>query len=154
MAKFKMELPTEIMNDIKHIYNNTEDIFGGMTRAGAECVLAQAKQNAPSLISKYGKLSVTYRTPSDGGINTKVYFSGYIPFSTPNRLYFARRGGGGTMYYTEKGVPVDFLAIMYEYGRSNAPFPKKPFFRKSFKKDKIVEFMLNYQAKKSGGLLE
>jgi len=58
------------------------------------------------------------------------------------------------MYYTEKGVPVDFLAIMYEYGRSNAPFPKKPFFRKSFKKDKIVEFMLNYQAKKSGGLLE
>lgn len=154
MARFELELPTEIMNDIKRINDNADNIFGGMTKAGAEVVLNNVKSNAPSKIQHYAKLSKIYKTPSDGGINTKVYFSGYMPFSD-GRNAFKRRGrGGGKVYTTTKGIPADFIAIMYEYGRSNAPFPKKPFFRKSFKKAQIDKAMLDAQKRLSGGLLE
>ena len=77
-----------------------------------------------------------------------------MPFSD-GRNAFKRRGrGGGKVYTTTKGIPADFIAIMYEYGRSNAPFPKKPFFRKSFKKAQIDKAMLDAQKRLSGGLLE
>lgn len=155
MAKYVMELPTEIMQDVKKLNDNYEQIFGGMTKAGAEKVLSNVKGSVPlSSMASHVKLSVTYKTPSDDGINTKVYFSGYLPFSG-NRKTFVRRGrNGGQVYSTTKGVPVDFLANVYEYGRSNAPFPKKPFFRKSFKKGQIEKAMLNAQKELSGGLLD
>ena len=35
MAKFELELPTVIMDDMKNIYDNCENIFGKMTKAGA-----------------------------------------------------------------------------------------------------------------------
>jgi hypothetical protein len=100
-------------------------------------------------------LTRTYKTPSDDGINTKVIFSGYLPFSTPGRTSFLRRGrGGGKVYSTSKGVPADFLAIIFEYGRSNAPFPKRPFFRRSFNEAKINKAMLDAQKTASGGILD
>lgn len=155
MAQFQLELPNSIIKDIEKIYNNTDEIFGQMTRAGAEVALANAQALAPSTISSYGKISKTYKTPSDGGINTKIYFSGYIPFSDPNRKYFSRRGKpNSSMYSTTMGVPVEFLANLYEYGRSTAPFPKHPFLRKAFNKGQIESAMLAEQVKQSGGLLE
>jgi hypothetical protein len=154
MAKFNLELPTEMMNDLKKIYDNSDEIFGEMTRAGAEVVEDQVKVNAPEVLKTHVKVSRTYKTPTDGGINTKVYLSGYIPFSDPNRKYFSRSGGSGKKYVTSDGVPADFLANIYEYGRSNAPFPKKPFLRKSFKKDQIEKAMLEAQKKASGGILD
>ena len=33
---FKLELPTEILEDIQKIYKNTDEMLGEMTRAGAE----------------------------------------------------------------------------------------------------------------------
>lgn len=153
MANFGMELPTDIMNDFQRIYNDSEKIFGGMTKAGAEVALKRAVANAPDTIKSYAKLTRTYRTPSDGGINTKVIFTGYIPFKG-NRQSFHIRGGNGKMYSNNKGIPVDFLAIMYEYGRSTLPFPKKPFFRRSFNKAEIEKAMLEAQKKLSGGLLD
>ena len=112
------------------------------------------RQNAPDTIKTYVKVTRTYRTPSDDGINTKVIVKGYIPFSDPNRKGFTRAGGGGDSYTTDKGVPAEFLANLYEHGRSTAPWPKKPFMRKSFKKKEIEEAMLKAQAKASGGLLD
>lgn len=153
MANFGMELPTDIMNDFQRIYNDSEKIFGGMTKAGAEVALKRAVANAPDTIKSYAKLTRTYRTPSDGGINTKVIFTGYIPFKG-NRQSFHIRGGNGKMNSNNKGIPVDFLAIMYEYGRSTLPFPKKPFFRRSFNKAEIEKAMLEAQKKLSGGLLD
>lgn len=155
MAKFAMELPTEIMKDFEKIHGNTEKIFGEMTRAGAEVAMQMAKANVPlPEMGEHLKLSRTYKTPSDGGINTKVYFSGYLPFRG-NRTTFKRRGraGKGSVYVTTEGVPVDFLANLYEYGRSTAPFPKRPFFRKSFNKSAIEKAMLDAQKTASGGLL-
>ena len=108
---FKLELPTEIMKDIQKIYDNTDEILGEMTRAGAAVVEANMRSNAPQVLKDYVKVTRTYRTPSDGGINTKVIVKGYIPFSDPNRKGFTRNGGGGDSYTTDKGnimaIPVD-----------------------------------------------
>lgn len=154
MAKMNMVLPDDVMNDFKKIYNNSEEIFMEMTQAGAEVVRSNVKSSVPlSSMASHVKLTRSYKTPSDGGINTKVYFSGYLPFSG-NRKTFVRRGGSGRVYTTSKGVPVDFLAQVFEYGRSNRPFPKKPFFRKSFRKNQIEQAMLKTQKKASGGILD
>ena len=154
MARFELELPTDIIKTIDKIYDNSDEIFGEMTRAGAEVVKKNVESNAPDLIRTYAKTTKTYKTPSDDGINTKVYLNGYIPFSSPNRSAFVRKGGNGKNYSTSKGVPVDFLAMLYEYGRSTAPFPKHPFLRKSFKKAEIEKAMLDAQKKATGGTLE
>ena len=152
MAKFNLELPTELIKDIEKLNNNAEDIFGEMTRAGAAVVVKNLENNAPSNLRPYIKMTRTYKTPSDNGINTKAYISGYMPFSNPNREYFSRAGGNGKSYSTNKGVPADFIAQLYEYGRSTAPFPKKPFLRKSFKKDEIEKAMLKVQNKRFGDI--
>ena len=147
MAKFKMELPNDLIKEMQSLEKNTEKMMGEMTRAGAETVLSNVKANVPNpKMASYVKLTRTYKTPTDEGINTKVYFSGYIPFSNPKRKYFTRRSGRN-IYRSTEGVAVDFLAKVYEYGRSSAPFPKKPFFRKSFKKSQIESAMERVQEK-------
>lgn len=154
MAKFDMQLPKDLMSDLRKLDTNADKIFGDMTKAGAEVALSAVRSTAPDILKPYAKLTRTYKTPSDDGINTKVIFSGYLPFSG-KRTDFLRRGrGGGKVYSTSKGVPADFLAIMYEYGRPNAPFPKKPFFRRSFNEAKINKAMLDAQKTASGGILD
>lgn len=154
MAKFDMQLPKDLMSDLRKLDTNADKIFGDMTKAGAEVALSEVRSNAPDILRPYAKLTRTYKTPSDDGINTKVIFSGYLPFSG-NRTEFLRRGrGGGKVYSTSKGVPADFLAILFEYGRSNAPFPKHPFFRRSFNEAKINKAMLDAQKTASGGIID
>ena len=155
MAKFEMQLPDAIMKDFQKIYKESDKIFGEMTKAGAEVVANNMKNSAPNVLKPYVKTTKIYKTPSDGGINTKAYVSGYIPFSDPNRKYFSRRNGTtAKVYRTTQGVPAEFLANIFEYGRSTAPFPKHPFVRKSFKKAEIEKAMLDAQKRASGGLLE
>ena len=141
MAKFQMQLPSDIMKDIQTIYNNSEQIFGDMTKAGAEVVMSNLKANVPASFHNseiMGCLQLTrvYRTPSDGGINTKVGFYGY--------------------FKNENGeiIPAPTVCNVFEYGRSNSPFPKHPFMRKSFKKNQIEDAMLQAQKKASGGILD
>ena len=141
MAKFELELPTEIMKDIQKIYDNSDEIFGAMTKAGAEVVNRNIEANVPQSIRNSKmmnclKITKTYKTPSDDGINTKVGFYGY----------FENEDG--------KIVPAPLVANVFEYGRSNLPFPKHPFMRKSFKKGEIEQAMLKAQKRASGGLLE
>ena len=138
---FKLELPTEIMKDIEKVYKNTDEILGEMTRAGAEVVRSNVESLVPdgikhSKMMNCLKVTETYRTPSDDGINTKVGFYGY----------FENEDG--------KTTPAPLVANVFEYGRSGAPFPKQPFMRKSFKKKEIEEAMLKAQSKASGGLLD
>lgn len=139
MAKFELELPKDIMDDVKRIYDNSEEILGGMTKAGAEVALANVRANAPSgwqgsqIMNNIG-LTRTYKTPSDDGINTKVVISGY--------------------FINENGVktPAPLVANVFEYG--SVKFPKQPFFRKSFRKAQITKAMLEAQKRLSGGLLD
>ena len=138
---FKVELPTEIIKDIERISGDCEEIFGAMTRAGAEVVESNIEANIPQSIRESNmmdclKVTKTYKTPSDDGINTKVGFYGY--------------------FQNEEGrtVAAPLVANVFEYGRSSAPFPKHPFLRKSFKRKQIEEAMLKAQIEASGGLLD
>lgn len=139
MADFKMILPDDVIKDMKKIYNDTEKIFGGMTKAGAEVALSNVKANVPSgwkdseIMNNIG-LTKTYRTPSDGGINTKVVIGGY----------FKNKNGVKT------AAPL--VANVFEYGSTK--FRKQPFFRKSFRKNEIEEAMYKAQKELSGGLLD
>ena len=141
MAKFNLELPSGIMKDFQKLYNNSEEIFGKMTQAGAKAVEKNIIANVPKAIRNSKmmdclRLTEVYKTPSDDGINTKVGFYGY--------------------FVNEEGrtVPAPLVANVFEYGRSNAPFPKHPFMRKSFKKSDIEQAMLKAQKEASGGLLD
>ena len=155
MARFEMQLPDDIQKDIDKVYKDAEKIFGEMTKAGAKVALQNVRAGAPHpAIAANAKLTRTYKTPSDDGINTKVYISGWLPFKG-DRKTFSRRGRSGSdVYVTTKGIPLDFLAKVFEYGRSGAPFPKRPFFRKAFRSKDIEAAMLKAQKKASGGLLE
>lgn len=139
MARFDMVLPKEIMKDIEYINNNSDRIFGEMTKAGAEVTLKNVKSNIPpnfydSDIMNCLKITKIYKTPTDNGINTKVGFYGY--------------------FTNENGVktPAPLVVNVFEYGSSK--FTKRPFFRKSFKKADIEKAMLEAQKQYSRGLLD
>lgn len=134
MAKFEMELPVELMNEIKELDQNTDKMLGEMTTEGAKVVyrlvLSNMKGSFKSTqgLAKCLKLSKVYKTPSDDGINTKVAFYGY----------FKNKSG--------KEVPAPLVANAREYGTSSGE-AKKPFFRKSFSKKQIEQAMLKVQEK-------
>ena len=138
MAKFIMQLPTEILKDIEYINGNSDKIFGEMTQAGANVTINNIRSNIPKSFADSGimnclKITKVYKTPTDNGINTKVGFFGY---------------------FTNKNViktPAPLVANVFEYGSSK--FTKQPFFRRSFKKAQIERAMLDAQKKYSRGLL-
>lgn len=138
MAKFIMQLPTEIIKDLEYINGNSDKIFGEMTQAGADVTIKNIRSNIPkgfadSNIMNCLKITRVYKTPSDQGINTKVGFFGY----------FTNKNGIKT--------PAPLVANVFEYGSSK--FTKRPFFRRSFKKAQIEKAMLEAQKKFSKGLL-
>ena len=134
MARFNAELPNDIIKQIEELEGSTEKMLSEMTEAGAKIVFDNIKAGVPaawldSNIMSCLKITKTYKTPSDDGINTKVAFYGY----------FKNEEG--------KIVPAPLVANVTEYGRSNSPYPKKPFLRKSFRKSQIEKAMLSVQKK-------
>lgn len=141
MAKFEMVLPNEEIKEFEKLYKDSDEIFGAMTQAGADVVEANIRANVPASFHDSGimrclKKTRVYKTPSDNGINTKIGFYGY----------FINENG--------ERVPAPLVANVFEYGRSNSPFPKHPFLRRSFKADQIKAAMLKAQKEKSGGILD
>lgn len=130
MAKFKSELPYELMKVFEDLETNCEDMFGEMCQAGAEVVYNNVKSNmskafkSTKSLDKGLKITKVYKTPSDDGINVHIGFYGY----------------------TEDGTPIPLIAQAREYGTSRGE-AKKPFFRKSFKKKDIEQAMQNIQDK-------
>lgn len=134
MANFKLELPNDIIKQVTTLDKNTDKMLSEMTEAGAKVVYDNIKSSVPSSwytsnIMKCLKITRSYKTPSDGGVNTKVAFYGY----------FINRNG--------KKIPAPLVANVTEYGRSNSPYAKKPFLRKSFNKGKINKAMQAVQDK-------
>ena len=162
MARFSIELPNDVIKDVQQLERDADKIFSGMVQAGAEVVKSNMKAAAPTPeLKSRVKITKPYKTPTDGGVNCKVYVGGYIPFSG-NRTSITTPAKG-KHYTNKKGVPAGFLAMMYEYGsseRSTADgknrgvFPKRPFVRTSFKKAQIEEAMLKAQKELSGGILD
>lgn len=134
MARFKAELPNDIIKQFEGLEKNTDQMLAEMTEAGANVVLQNIKASMPhswysSNIMKCLKITKSYKTPSDDGVNTKVAFYGY----------FINRNG--------ERIPAPLVANVTEYGRSNSPYPKKPFMRRSFKKAQIEKAMQAVQDK-------
>lgn len=130
MAKFKSELPNDLIKVFEDLETNCEDIFGEMCQAGAEVVYNKVKANMGKVfkstksLEKGLKITRVYKTPSDDGINVHVGFYGY----------------------TEDNVPIPLIAQAREYGTSKGE-EKKPFFRKSFKRVDIEQAMQKVQDK-------
>lgn len=118
MAGFTAELPNELIKSFSDLEENTEAMLREMTKAGAEVVYKNVKSNMKSSfkstdsLEKGLKITKTYKTKSDDGINTKVGFYGY----------------------NDKGIPIPLIALAREYGTSKGE-KKKPFFRKAFRQD-------------------
>ena len=134
MAKFTGELPTELIKQFETLELNTEKMLGEMVETGAEIAKQNIEAKMPralreSLGSDNIIVSRVYKTPSDDGINCQAMIVGY----------FTNKNG-------EK-IPAPLVANVFEYGRSNSPFPKQPFFRQSFNKSQIEKAMLRVQEK-------
>ena len=128
-----MFVPEEIEKQLDKLYNDTPKIFGAMTKAGAQIVADELKATAPHPdIAANIKLTKIYETPSDGAINTKVLLVGRTKVSN---------------------APLALVANCFEYGRSNLPFPRKPFLRKAFDPRRIEKVMKDKQREMTGGLL-
>lgn len=134
MAKFRMELPTELMQVFQNLDKNSEKMIGEMCEAGAEVVKENMEANMPDTLF-YGLgannivTSRIYKTPSDGGINCQAMVVGY----------FTNKNG--------KETPAPLVANMFEYGSRTREYPKHPFLRKSFRKAEIEKAMLDVQKK-------
>jgi hypothetical protein len=134
MAKAKFEIPNELIAQMKKLEHDTPAMMKAMVDAGADTVLERMRSGAPAGMkssSIMNCLSKTrpYEAPSDESINVKVGFAGY----------FINEDG--------KRTPAPLVANVFEYGRSDEPFPKQPFMRKSFNKAAITKAMEEAQKK-------
>lgn len=83
MARFQAMIPTELIKEFEEIYDNTFEMMGEMTKAGAQKVYKNLKSNigksfkTSKSLNKGLTITRVYRTPSDDGINCKVGFYGY-----------------------------------------------------------------------------
>lgn len=176
MSKFAIELPSEIMRDIKKIHDNADEIFGAMTNAGAEVVKGHILTNMrrsfsdSEKLAPYLRVTKAYKTYGGKFVNTKVAFYGY--YKQGQKVHVVRRGatdpktyksgkgyritktssGRAEAEYKYDGIPVPLIALAREYGTSSGE-KKRPFLRKSFKGQDIEDAMLKAQYKVSGGLL-
>lgn len=133
MAKFKAELPLELIEHFKSLADGgAEKMLGEMVEAGADVAVNNIKANMSNAFEDSAELekclvkTKVYKTQSDDGVNTKVAFYGY----------FTNKKG--------KTVPAPLVAQAREYGTSRGE-KKKPFIRKSFNKAQITQAMLKVQ---------
>lgn len=139
MANFDAEVPNDLINMLNELETNCEDIFGQMTKAGAEVVYKNVKSNIKSAfkssksLERGLKITKVYKTPSDDAINVYVGFYGYILNSKTSNKF-------------PKGTPIPLIAMAREYGTSSGE-AKRPFLRRSFKKSQIEQEMLKVQNK-------
>lgn len=148
MARFEIQLPNDLIKEFEKLNKTSHKMLEEMTYAGAEVVYKNVRDNMKSSfkdsdkLSHYLKITKSYTTPSDDGVNTKVAFYGYYK---PDEKSFSLTSKSGTTY-SYKGIPVPLIVRAREFGSSSGE-AKKPFFRKSFKKDQIEKEMLRIQDK-------
>ena len=133
MARFVGGLPTDLLKTFEALELNTEQMLSDMVKEGAKVVEANVQAKMPKNLSRAiannVKFSKVYKTPTDDGINQQVVISGYFE------------------NHHKQVVPAPLVANVFEYGRSGASFPKKPFFRASFNPQQIEQAMLKAQEK-------
>lgn len=135
MARFETDLPTDLIKTFDELSVDTQKMLEEMTQEGAKTVLANVKANVPASFHNSGimqclKITRPYYTPSDGGRNTKVAFYGYFMNHNGKKSY---------------KTPAPLVCNLFEFGRSNSPYPRHPFMRRSFKKGQIEAAMMKVQ---------
>lgn len=177
MAKFVMELPTDIIKDFQLVYEHAPEWFEGMTRAGAEVVEKKIRHNIrsafenPNDLLPHLKITKPYRTYGGKVVNTKVAFYGYLRKN--GKDYVNRRkasegheyrtgykgntkklsAGRKASEYIQEGVPVPLIVMAREFGTSSGE-KKKPFVRPAFNaKSEISAAMYEAQVRLSKGRL-
>ena len=151
MAKFKAELPNELIKELETLNKNTETMLGEMTKAGAKVAYTNVVANMkkafkdPDELIQCLKVTKTYRTPSDDGINNKVAVYGYIKKGKTYKRKNSYKGKKAKTYESD-GVPAPLVVIQREYGNSRGE-KKIPIFRPAFKKSQIESAMLKVQEK-------
>lgn len=137
MAKFKDELPNDLIKMFDELEIDAPIMMGEMCKAGASVVYKKAAAGVGKAFDKTEsilkglKTTKTYKTPSDDGINVHIGFYGYD--GKPTKQY-------------PKGTPIPLKAMAREYGTSSGE-KKVPFFRKSFAKKDIENAMMEVQNK-------
>jgi hypothetical protein len=138
MAKFKAEIPNDLMQEFEGLERDCGSIFGEMVEAGARVVhknvLANMKKsfNDTAPLEKGLRVTKIYKTPSDDGVNVHIGFYGYDSDKKTKKH--------------PNGVPIPLMAMAREYGTKSGE-RKKPFLRKSFKKTEIEQAMSLVQEK-------
>ena len=136
MAKFKTELPNDLLKQFEELETNTPIMMGEMCKAGAQVVYNKVVKNLGKAFKRTAtllkglKITKVYKTPSDDGINVHIGFYGY---NTDKKTKAH-----------PKGVPIPLIAMAREYGTSSSE-EKQPFLRKSFAKKDIENAMLEVQ---------
>ena len=137
MARFKAELPNDLMKMFEKLETETPEMMGEMCKAGANVVynkvvnnLGKAFKRTETLL-KGLKITKVYKTQSDDGINVHIGFYGYDKESKPTKRH-------------PNGTPIPLIAMAREYGTSSGE-QKKPFFRKAFAKKDIEQAMKEVQ---------
>lgn len=162
MARLKLELPSELIKQFDELEKSSDETFGKMSTAGAKVVYKNIKNNMNTVFSgdtkskmEAGlKITRTYKSPKKETIGNFVGFYGYIPFSDPKRKVFRRKGGNGDYYETDKGVPREFLANLYEYGSNGKGISASRFIKKSQKKSEIEQAMQEVLDKETKGIVK
>ena len=96
MAKFKVELPNDLIKQFEKLEINTPQMLEEMTRAGAKVVEDLVRAKMPkalyeALEERDVRLSKTYRTPSDDGAKAPQQASHHVHRQQATaRLYAAR----------------------------------------------------------------
>lgn len=139
MAKFKAELPNDLIKVFDELETDTPIMMGEMCKAGAQVVynkivshLGQSFKRIDTLLEGL-KITKVYKTPSDDGINVHIGFYGY------------KKGTPKTNRHPY-GTAIPLIAMAREYGTSSGE-EKKPFLRKSFVKKEIEQAMLEVQSR-------
>ena len=128
MAKFKAELPNDLIKVFDELETNASFMMGEMCKAGATVVYNKVVANMQKVfkttnsLRKGLKITKVYSTRSDDAVNVHIGFYGY----------------------DEEGVPIPLKALAREYGTSSGE-EKKPFFRKAFSKKEIEQAMMEVQ---------
>jgi len=130
MAKFKVELPKDLLDQIKKL--ETGEMFEKMVEAGADVVYENISKNMDKVFENPTELkrclikTKVYHAPSDDSVNDKIAFYGY----------FKNKQG--------KEVPAPLVVQAREYGTSRGEM-KRPFIRPAFNKSQITKAMLKVQ---------
>lgn len=142
MAKLEVKIDTKLLNDLEKLDNGLYHIANQMVLAGAEKLYRNVVANLPPQLEKSNFRrcvirSKAYKTPSNGRVNCKVFIiDGYF-----------------TNHLGER-TTAPLVANLFEYGRHDGKYPRRPFFHRSIKKNEIIDAMYQAQVKASGGLMK